>query len=238
MTPADLLPIIRRDYLDEDPVVIGDPEKVARWPREFILRAIGEAQRQACLRQDLRHIFDDTTPELCEIDIAAGTTGYVMDYRVLRVKAARMDGATSDLRHVMREDLDRMMRNWQASTGIPRMFWVDQRRLNLWPSPSASGTLRLSVWRLPLLPDPNWNDDLEWPGEQEKLAHWVAYRAFLRPNPDTVQVELAKTHLSLFEQAFGAAVSERVRAELLTAPSDINIRPGASLRRGECLHGW
>lgn len=233
MTPAELAPIILRDYLDELPEVIGDPEAVARWPRDFLLREIGAAQRQACLRQDLRHLFDDTTAAVCTISLEAGQAAYDLDPRVLRIDSLSLGG--HGLHHVTRASLDENWRDWRVMVpGAPRCFFIEGRRLSLVPAPSAAASvqsLALAVWRLPLA-DPDWNNELEWPGEQERLAHWVAYRALMRPNPDTVSVQLAKTHLDLFDQEFGAAVPDRVRAELLAYPDTINLMPRTAPWRG------
>lgn len=236
MTPADLLPVIRRDYLDEESPAVGDPELVARWSREFILREIGEAQRQACLRQDLRHLFDDSTAEITQVSVVANQTSVDLDPRVLRIERATL--SDERLQHTTRSKLDDLFPSWESSgAGTALYFWIEGRRMSLWPTPSAPGTLTLAVWRLPLQ-TPNWNTELEWPGEQEKLAHWVAYRAFLRPNPDTVSAELAKIHLSLFEENFGQANSDRVRSDLLAAPTVLTVLPRTSTRVREECDSW
>jgi hypothetical protein len=230
MTPIELLPIIRRDFLDEMPDVLGDPESVMRWPRAFILREIGQAQRQACLRRDLRHLFDDTTAALCTVPLNVGQAAYALDQRVLRIDTARIGTVT--LRHLTRVALDEHRPGWRTlAVGIPDAFYIEGSRLSLVPAPAVpTAPLLLAVWRLPLT-EPNWTTPLEWPGEQSLLAHWVAYRAFLRPQPDTVSESLAKLHLGLFEQAFGPAVPERVRADLLAYPDTLNLLTRPAPRR-------
>lgn len=229
MTPYQLAAIVQEAYLDEMPDVIDDPDAVTRWPRDFLLREIATAQRQACLRRDLRHLFDDTTDALCTIALTAGQASYALDARVLRVARAAMDGIS--LAHVTREWLERTRApSATAEIGTPRVFYITGRTLSLFPVPLADGTLNLAVWRLPLA-DPDLDDDLEWPGEQEPLAHWVAYRAFLRPNGDTFDEKFAKVHLDLFEQVYGPAVPEPVRAELLVYPDTLNLLSSPTLRR-------
>lgn len=231
MTPADLIPIVRTDYLDDYSDSVDGDDTDLVFKDAWILRQIGEAQRQACNRQDLRHLFDDTTAEICTIPIVAAQQSYVLDSRILRLHSVLLAAPPAEdvlLTHVTQSWLENWTFNWREATGAPLRFFVTGRTLTLDHSPTT-GTLYLSVWREPLS-TPNMHDDLEWTKDPEKLGHWVAHRAFLRPDIGKDRLALSKTHRELFDQAFGAEVPAQARAELLAYP-DPNFHPRRASNR-------
>jgi hypothetical protein len=240
MTPADLIAIARQDYLDENPDLVGaTPEDAWRFKTPFLLREVGNAQREACYRQDLRHLYDATTPEICRITITAGTRAYPLDARILRLADARF-ASGGVLMHTTQPGLDSHRFDLSPRLATARSFIVQGRTLILDCEPAAGDTLLLSVWRAPLR-DPNLTDDLEWTAEPEKLAHWLAHKAFLRPDEDTANVKLAEYHRAAFDTAFGRENSAQARAELLAYPPVISVAP---MRRHtpsvghHCLSPW
>lgn len=215
MTPYDLLPVIREDFLDDTDGT--NP----RWGTSFLLRSLGDAQREACRRQDLRHLYDATTAAICTIPVIAGTRGYAIDPRVLRIERASLSDGCA-LGHTIPIALDAQRRYWREDTGTPRQFVIMGRTLILDRTPTAADTLSLAVWREPLA-HPEISDALEWPGDCRKLCHWVAAQAFLRPDEDSFRDGLAKVQMSLFDQEFGAPVSARALAELLQLPGVVSL---------------
>ena len=225
MTPADLIQIVRQDFLDDVSDAVDGPDSDATWSNEFLLRQVGEAQRQACYRQDLRHLFDDTTEAICEITLASGTQSYALDSRILRIHDAQYGGEA--VVHTTQDALDRAFHDWRTLTGAPEQFFIRGRMLTLdrIPGTAEDGeTLALSVWREPLA-TPGMNDDLEWTLDPEKLGHWVAHRAFMRPNLSKEAPGLSKQHRDLFDLAFGREVPAAARAELLAYPDRVGLGP-------------
>ena len=220
-TPADILTIIREDYLYDTSDSIDGDDTDLLYSNDFLLRQIGEAQKQRCYRQDLRHIFDEQTAAICEIEIVANQHAYTLDSRILRLHQVRLDDDV--LGHVSEAFLSSGV-NWRESSRSPSQFFVTGRTLTL-DGPPTTGTLHLSVWREPLSV-PNQHDDLELPDDAEKYGHWCAYRAFLRPDIGKERLGLAKEHRQLFDQAFGAEVSAQARAELLAYPA-LNFGPAS-----------
>jgi hypothetical protein len=218
MTAGDLLTIIRADYLD-------DAIEPHAWSDEFLLREIGRAQQQACWRQDLRHLFDESF----SISLIEGQRAYALDALILRIEQITLNNVP--LLFTMRADLDARLWGWRTfSDGAPERFYIDGRTLKLDRAPSATeagSALALHVWRLPLT-DPaeiTANDDLEWEHDQEQLAHWVCHRAYLRRDEDTQNKESAMQHLAMFNASFGAEVPAKARSELLAYPSDVAFAP-------------
>jgi hypothetical protein len=234
MTAGELLAIVRASYLDDvaDTADADEAALVYRWSDETLLREIAMAQRQACYRQDLRHLFDDTTAELCSITLAEGVASYPLDARILRLHEVLYGGEV--LPHLTQAVLDQVYSGWRSwAAGAPRGFYVIGRTLRVVPTPSASEdgeTLALAVWREPLC-DPDSEDDLEWTLDPERLAHWVAYRAFSVPDLDSVQASQAANHLALFERAFGPEVPAQARAELLAFPPELSFTPATGYAR-------
>jgi hypothetical protein len=172
MTAGDLLTIIRADYLDDD---ITPPT----WRTEFLLREIGRAQQQACWRQDLRHILDESF----SITLIEGHRAYALDALILRIEQITLNNVP--LLFTTRADLDARLWGWRSfSAGAPERFYIDGRTLKLDRAPSATedgAALALHVWRGPLTEpaDITVDDDLEWEHDPEQLAHWVCHRAYL-----------------------------------------------------------
>ena len=231
MTAAELLSILREDYLDDASAAEAGYAEDARWSDTFLLRRLAEAEREACRRQDLRHLFDDTTQCICQITTTAGTSSYNIDSRILRIQQARLDSG-SPLTHVSQAQLEAACYDWRgADSGTPQRFFMTGRRLTLECPPLSAGTLYLSVWRDPLYPVETLTDELEWPRDQEKLCHWVAYRAFARPEEDSQRMDLAKFHMDQFDAEFGPPLPSKVRQELLELPSVLAMVPLQPTRR-------
>lgn len=231
MMAGDLLTIIREDYLD-DASDADVPSEDARWSDAYLLRQISEAEKQACWRQDLRHLFDDETPGICQIDVTAGTQHYDLDRRILRLQDVYFDGQR--LTHVTQRGLEAVGFDWRdADQGVPYRFFITGRKLTLERPPMTSGTLALAVWREPLDQRTEY-DELEWPTDQEALAHWVCFRAFMRPDEDSTRPQLAMEHRALFESTFGPEVPAKVRADLLAYPDTLHLSPlaGTPVARG------
>ena len=231
MTAAELLAILREDYLDDASAAEAGYAEDARWSDAFLLRRLSEAEREACRRQDLRHIFDDTTQCICQITTTGGTATYNLDSRILRIQQVRLDDG-NPLTHVSQAQLESSGYDWRgASSGTPCRFFVTGRRLTLECPPISSGTLYLSVWRDPLYPIETTTDEFEWPGDQEKLCHWAAYRAFARPEEDSSRLDLAKFHKDQFDLEFGPQLASRVRQDLLEHPDVLAMVPLQPLSR-------
>ena len=221
MRVSDLLEIIRADLLD-DTEGGGDGSAYA-WSDDQLVRWIGDAQRQACRRQDLRHLYDDTFT----IRLKDGVPAYELDSCILRLDEVRF-GATI-LTHTTLANLDAYCPTWRDyDDGEPQRFYVRGHKLFLDRSPSShedGDSLNLVIWREPL-GDPSLHDDLEWLLDQEKLGHWVAHKAFARRDEDTEDKKRSQEHRELFDLAFGPEVPARVRQELLQYPDNaVNFAP-------------
>jgi hypothetical protein len=222
MLASELMSIIREDLLDDVSDADAGYESDARWSDAFLLRQINEAQRQACYRGDLRHLYDAETDELCSLPLTFGVRSYVLDPRILRLEEVRLGSRV--LAHTSRARLDETGINWRSMTSAaPSMFFLHGRTLIL-DAPPTGGALALSIWREPI-DSVTEEDELEWLDEPEKLGHWVAHKAFMIPDEDLHDAKRAAMHLELFNLTFGVPTSARERLEILSAPADLRLHP-------------
>lgn len=181
---------------------------------QAIIGWTNEAEREACLRADL--LFDDSTPDVTDIAVAAGESQFALHPKVQRIVSAtfnRDDGGRPkplDLR-----GLDWIEeRSWHPAhnTGRPDVIAHDGRNtLHLWPRPGVAGTLRLSVYRLPLI-------DMEDPSDEPEIAEhlheglidWIMHRAFGVKDSENYDPQRSEAALAKFEERFGIRNTARV----------------------------
>lgn len=232
MERSELIRIVREELLDDVDDCLVEGDEIDRWGDAALLRWSGEAERQACRRGDLRHIYDEDTEALCRITLALGVTTYVLDRRVLRLDEARLADGTV-LKHTTRTGLDLLCPTWRtAQAGPPRAFFIQGRRLRLDRPPSAAedgAVLTLALWREPLVTS---GDDLtsatafELPHEIAPLKHWMAYEAFSKRDEDLRDDSQAAKHLALFERAYGPALEQGVLQHKLETPPVLTVHAG------------
>lgn len=163
---------------------------------------VGNAQREACERG--LALFDDTTTAICEISVEAAQATYPTDERVLAVVSARLDGETEPLRKVNADDV--LLHKFKASLGsaTPTAFYERDGAITLLPTPDASDTLRLAVYRYPLADIESISDDLEIPARlHPALIHWVCYEALSVQDAELLDPGSAEKALLAFERVFG-----------------------------------
>jgi hypothetical protein len=242
----ELIQVIREDYLDDvtDPCAGDDEDAPYAFSNTTLLRHLSEAQRQATRRRDLRHLRDDTTPEICDITLVGGQVSYPLDRRVLRIASARI-GTGGPLVHTTVAALDAMRRGWRSlGPGLPIAFVIHGRQLVLERPPAEAldgETLHLEVWREPLGPLV-LGAEPELPGEHRALVHWACHMAYSRRDEEIYNPAAAAEHLAQFERVYGPVMAERVIAELLRVPDGLALTPvpayGAPVRSGRAIEGW
>lgn len=232
MTPEELIPIIRTEYLDEyldTAATEAQQEAASRYKTSAILREIQTGQKRACWRGDLKWIYDNSTSEICDIELEGGQVSYKLDPRILRIASVVLDTSYPPLIHTTLAKLNEKYPYWRNdSGGRPRYFYVMSRKLYLYPKPSSTydgDTLSLSVWREPLYDlDSNGKDDIEWPHDIEILALWVAHRLLRRPDEDNARMALSAADKQEFDLLVGSPeVPAKVRQELLEYPDTLSF---------------
>lgn len=210
--------------IDMARVMLDDTTGRHRWPREFLLRALDEAQREAAFRARL--LYDDETDEVCRIQLTPGIGEYAVDPRVFEIDEVRRLSDGQALRRVTLDELARTSPRWRSHRAhLPRCVLIDRLtafrlRITIYPGQAESDepdTLVLGAFRYPLETIEDESDELEIPPQShERLANWLCYRAYLDRDPDRYDPVRAQTHLEDFTRAFGPGRS--LHEEMMRTP--------------------
>jgi hypothetical protein len=189
-------------------------------------RYLNEGVDQACRRAFL--IYDEETPEICEITLANGVQSYPLHTSILRVENCRREADNIPLARLSGsiQFLDDPPTSWRDAAGTPTAWTVRRRDLYVYPTPTEVSTLLLDVFRLPTSyagPDDEFGDpttiDERLVNESDEpaipdhyhplLRHWALYRAYSRRDAELRSDKGAAEHLALFEAAFGRLPSAK-----------------------------
>lgn len=197
MNLAQLITLFRQEIDDaEPPYLWTDPEAVDY---------AADAENEACRRGLL--LIDASTASICQYAITAGQPLVTLDPRVLYVGRAILAGGTTPLTRRLTGNMDADKPGWESDTGTPDSYITDYQtgKIRLYPSPVATGTLNLTVARLPIAEMDNPNDDSPEIRQEfhRSLVFWMLYRAYRKKDRETEDPEKAKEALAMFEQEFG-----------------------------------
>ena len=201
MNLLDLHTVFRREMADTvEPYLWGDAECT-----EFANDALMEAVRRGLL------IIDSTTTAICNI---AYTTDPVLslDYRVIAIRSALISGQSIPLERVTVDWMDYNYPGWRSTTAaIPTMYIADwgSRKIRLYPDPTTSGTVLLSVHREPTALTA-FGDIPEIPTRfHRSLVHGMKYRAYLKGDTEVSNQAAAAREEAAFAAEFGERRSAR-----------------------------
>lgn len=195
------------------------------WPAQNLLRFVAEGQQEACLRADL---LWDATSTFCELAIAANAVAVPLDTRINRIIWAGWDDGSVVKPLTIRdeEDVERESPNWRSHSGVPSYVIQKPTALRLVTKPASAGTLRLEVFRQPLLTDLTGTSELEIPARYgHLLKEWVVHRAYQTRDADKGDIQRSNDAEARYTAAFGprpnVAAKESQQQRRNTA-----IRPG------------
>lgn len=173
-----------------------------------------EAEREACVRAKL--LFDSTTTEVVEYPVSANQGVIDLHAAVDVITSARfLSGSGGRWRELELTGLDWVEEqcDWQGRRSSKPSHLVHLRKqVRIWPTPSMAGTLRLDVYRLPLLPMEDPDDEPEIDEEHhEGLVNWMLHKAFSRPDAELFDLQRAANSLGMFIEQFGERDTAEVR---------------------------
>ena len=235
MTGKELIEHLRVSVLDDNklPYLWEDPE---------LIRLLNYAEVQACRRAHL--IVDAITASdsgtaatastagqrpLCRLPIVADQGVYELSPKILQVKRLQLQSMpypipSSPVRY---PEADELIPDWFGTSGTVSTsgsggypdFWLNEpgNTITFLRAPSANDTAFLTVVRIPLV-----SFDCQTSPEIDEKYHidlcdWAAHLAFMKPDSDTNNVNLAKFYEDRFEKKFGPlpdAYSARMRKVL------------------------
>ncbi len=184
----------------------------------FFNEAVDEAATRA------RLIHDDSTPEVCQIEVDELTpdagdypSTYTLHPALYELSSVRLftpadTTEPTKLDLVSREWLDANVRDWRESTEEPRYAIQDDTTLRIVPTPRAAGLLKLEGYRTPLTA---LSADADVPaingGHHRHLVQWVIYRVFGLPDTELFDANKSMKALAEFEGYFGIRVDSDLR---------------------------
>jgi len=178
------------------------------WSDEDVTAWLDEAQEEAAIRARL--IKDTDSPALCQIPITENQGAYTLHPKVLHIAYAQFKAAGDTreigLKVVTRDFLNRTESGWRsAPPGIPRFVVNDpgQRGVLLVPAPAVAGIVHMEVNRLPMDSIEN-TDTPEIPEPHHRhLVDWALFKAFSKPDAETIDPNRAAQAESRFTAYFG-----------------------------------
>lgn len=229
-----LLDELRGNILRDDAVKASGPDDEL-WSDETLVRYINDAYSRFARKTFA--LRDNSTPEVVEVSLVAGTSTYDLHESIVSVVSARYDTATTDLARIGRALVSTRPVNdppWfdpnttdAMNPGPPRAFSTDETVsvetagavvMIVYPAPSADEDgkiVHLRVARKPLVAFTIKDLKLgcELPEEyQLDMLEWAAYRA-LRNSDIDGHKESAKDHEARFDASI-AEVLKEMRSKL------------------------
>ncbi len=188
MNIEGLVKRFRTEFLDDD---TATQETHYLWKTPHIIAALAKAERDLCRRLFL--LSDSTTPEICQITIAAGTDGvfprsYPMDERIVRIERLKFPGVTTPIRQTTSAWLDQSDPGWDEMEGTPTRYVIDTDcyTITFNRQPISGGIAQMMVKRLPLTPinEKAQNDVPEIRQLDDELIHGGLKYLYLQPNTE------------------------------------------------------
>ena len=176
------------------------------WDAEWIATWLTEAQAEAAIRKRL--LYEAANAAVCQIAVLADTATHDLHkslFELVHLRFQATGAATSSVLSIKaREELDRIRPGWRDETGTPRHAIQDDTRITLVPRPELAGTLHIEGYRVPLKALENDTDKPEiHEAHHRHLVQWALYRAFTKPDSETIDPQRAAAAEAAFARYFG-----------------------------------
>lgn len=204
------------------------------WSDEEVIEFADDAENEAAERASL--LRDTTTAEICEVDVVADTAAYLLDARIIRVERAKLDLGSVPLVLSSTAAMDRGAgvtprdwrtqsliwqsgaagSGWEQRTGTPALALLDregaQWNLRLMPIPVVDDTLRLHVFRTPLVPMATADRSPEIQARLHiRLVDWMVHRAYSKQDSEAFDQSKADKAEAVFTRTFGERIDANAR---------------------------
>ena len=209
------------DLFDEYREESGDSGTPPFVSDTWLTKRANEAEREACRRSGL---LIESVHAMCTVSVTAGDPVVALHKKIIDIKKARMSSDSQELYPIT---VSQLSLNWENDTGIPSHYVTDYQSgaIRLYPTPTTSGDMILTVTRLPLDDMSAGTDEPEIREEyHDGLVKWILYRAYAKQDADCFDPNKSARALAEFEREFGQRKSARSEAwmrerhEINTAP--------------------
>lgn len=193
---------------------------------------LNEAEAEAAIRKRL--IRDDTTAEVCEIDLTVGTRKYALHpsvYEIINIRLLPGNGdETRDFTLRSREWLDANQpswRTWHTTQRIPaRIAIQDDTTITLAGFVELDDKLLIECYRTPLVPMEADDSEPEIHGMHHlKLVQWALHRAFSVPDNDLFDPQKSERAEQEFTKYFGLRPDADARRKTRIDVPHHNVSP-------------
>lgn len=174
---------------------------------EEAIRFAAEAEREAAIRARL--LRDSETDGVAVYTASEGGSIVQLSKLVFLIDAATFQPASGGrARPLYLSGMDeiRTYCDWEtrSETFVQAIAQIDRYNVRLFPSARAGGTLRLSVYRLPLAPLEGIYDEPEIAEEHhDGLVDWMLYRTWSAKDSEQEDPRRAAQALADFTERFG-----------------------------------
>ena len=179
------------------------------WSDSLILRYLDEAQTEFCRRTEG---IEDSTSSICAINVPAGADSVAISPKILKVRSVTV-ADTGRALEISSIEAERDHAHLPAGEPRTIVLKLNARKALIMPAAERDVVLKLDVMRLPLTPIESPVDEVELDGMYDgTLMHYALYRAYSRPDPESMDRTRADYFLQTFERECARASREQGRA--------------------------
>jgi hypothetical protein len=194
MTITELISEARQDLL-------GDTVADYLWSDAQLTRFANEAILEACERAPL--ITRTNT-----ISVVAGTAEYTLNEFTRQIYTAKLDLATSPLYQATESDLALYYTSqWRTKNNTPTHYVRTGNKIRLYPNPIVNDNLVIVAKSIPD-DDFDLETDID-PAYHKDLLYYIAYKAYMYPDADSIATAKADEYLAKFTARFGPRKSAK-----------------------------
>lgn len=202
MNLGNLIDIFRKEVFDTVQPYLWSDAEVAEYANDAVMEAVRRGYQ----------IIDSSTAEIVVLPYYANRPVLELDPRIIVIRSAIVRGQLPALERQKVTRMDALWPGWRTHSGLRPTAYLDDwasYQIRLYPTPTQSGVIELSVAREPLDPMVRNGDEPELPARYHRnLINWMKYRAYNKADAETQNLDKA----ALAEKAFAAEFGDRKSA--------------------------
>lgn len=192
---------------------MDDLELPYLWSDEEVFEYATDAQRWLCRWTE--GIADSRTASVCSLPVVSNTEWYPKSPLILKVRGATRNDTGRPVGVINPEHLDELGVRFDGNSSVVRAIidGLTDGFFRIYPVPSETVTLTLSVFRLPLTSLTDYDQRLEVAEHHHRhLVMWMKKRAYGKQDADTYDQKRADDYESKFRDYCFQALREQERA--------------------------
>lgn len=202
MDSTELLTLFRSE--------MGDQAVPYLWSDEDVFGYEDDAQKMFCRMTD--GIADATTAAVVDLAVTPGSDWLNLHPKIKRIRYASRSDTGRPVEVINPDDMPQRRWYFDGTTGVVKALVIgaEAKKARVYPVSNETVTVKLTVFRLPLLPITTDGDQaLEVDEEHHAhLLHWMKHRAYLKQDAETFD----RTRAKEFEDKF-IAYCDQVKEE-------------------------